>query len=421
MQNKQAIILLFTGNTLSGLATGITILAIPWYFSHFLEQSSLYGLAYAGITAISFFWSLYAGSLIDRYSRKRIFQVSKLTCAVVIGGVATSGYILGYVPAGLALLSYAVTFFNFNIHYPNLYAFGQEITAKEDFGKLNSYIEVQGQATNAIAGGLAAIVLSGQEAGFLTIGGWLPFEIPQLVLHQILAIDAATYLASFSIVSFIRYQPMQERSGTPASVVTRVREGLTYLRSRPNTFVFGVLSNAIFITVMAHAFFLLAMYVNNHLNIEADAFGAAEMVFALGAILSGVGIRRVYSRFSPVVGVIVNTFLGGLLLWWLSLTQSLIVLISFSLMYGVMNSGNRILRMTFIFNNIPNDIIGRINSVFSVCGTLLRVFFIGIFALPFFGHDAHVVYAYMVLGSFVLIAALLLSYTYQSLKGARAG
>ncbi len=421
LQNKQAIALLFTGNTLSGLATGITILAVPWYFSHELEEPSLYGIGYGAITAVSFFWSLYAGTLIDRYSRKRIFQVSKITCAIVIGAVAYLGFIKGYVPPAMALIAYATTFFNFNIHYPNLYAFGQEITAQEDFGRLNAYIEIQGQATNALAGGLAAITLSGTAGGFVELGGLVPFDLPRLSLHEILAIDAVTYLLSFSIVSLIRYKPLQHRKVSTASVKTRVQEGLSYLRAQPPVFVFGVLSNAIFITVMVHAFFLLAIYVNNHLRTEAYAYGAAEMVFAVGAILSGIGIRQVFSRFSPVVGVIVNTFLGGLLLWWLSLTQSLIVLISFSLLYGIMNSGNRILRMTFIFNNIPNEIIGRINSVFSVCGTLLRVFFISMFALPFFGHDAHVVYAYMVLGSFVLLAALLLSYTYKSLKSKEAG
>lgn len=416
MQNKQAILLLFTGNTLSGLATGITILAVPWYFSHFLEQPSLYGLGYAIITALSFFWSLYAGSLIDRYSRKRIFQFSKLTCALVIGAVASSGYLKGYVPGYLALLAYAVTFFNFSIHYPNLYAFGQEITAKKDFGKLNSFIEIQGQATNAIAGGLAAIVLSGQQAGFLSLNGRLPFTIPQLALHEILTIDAATYLASFSIVSFIRYKPLQDRNISTASVKNRVKEGLAYLKQRPNIFLFGVFSNAIFVTVMAHAFFLLATYVNNHLNTYADAFGASEMVFAMGAILAGIGIRKIYSRFSPVLGVIVNTFVGGALLWWLGLTESLTVLISFSLLYGIMNSGNRILRMTFIFNNIPNDIIGRINSVFSVSGTLLRVLFISVFSIPFFGNNANVVYAYMMLGTFAIIASALLLYAYRNLK-----
>ena len=411
MRNKQAIVLLFTGNTLSGLATGITILAVPWYFSDQLGAPSLYGIGYGIITAVSFFWSLYAGSLIDRYSRKRIFQVSKLTCAVVIGSVAFTGFQVGYVPAALALLAYATTFFNFNIHYPNLYAFGQEITEKADFGRLNAYIEIQGQATNALAGGLAAMVLSSNEANMAGLSAWLPFDFPHLSLHQILAIDAGTYLLSFSIVSLIRYKPLQQRTISTAGVKRRVQEGIAYLKQRPAIFVFGVLSNAIFITVMVHAFFLLAMYVNNHLQTAAYAFGAAEMVFALGAILAGVGIRWLYQRMSPAAGITLNTLMGSALLFWLSVTESLVVLVTFSLFYGIANAGNRILRMTFIFHHIPNNIIGRINSVFSVSGTLIRVCFIGLFAFPFFGRGANVVHAYQILAGFVLLAGLTLAYT----------
>ena len=52
----------------------------------------------------------------------------------------------------LVLLVFGLTIFNYNIHYPNLYAFGQEITEKKNYGKLNSYIEVQGQVTSMFAG-----------------------------------------------------------------------------------------------------------------------------------------------------------------------------------------------------------------------------------------------------------------------------
>lgn len=411
MRNKQAIILLFTGNTLSGLATGITILAVPWYFAHFLEQPSLYGLGYAIITAMSFFWSLYAGTLIDRYSRKRIFQLSKLTCAVVIGGVSVTGFYLGYVPAFLALVASAVTFLNFNIHYPNLYAFGQEITEQKDFGKLNSYIEVQGQATNAIAGGLAAILLSGSASGMLSLAGipvQFPFAIPQLTLHEVLALDAGTYFLSFTLVSFIRYRPIAKRETATGSALERIKTGLQFLRNRPNILLFGIFSNAIFVTVVTHAFFLLAMYVNDHLGIEADAFGSAEMVFAMGAIVAGLSMNRLYPHSKAITGIIIHTLIGAGLLWWLALSESVWVLMVFSLIYGVLNSGNRILRMTFIFNQIPNTVIGRSNSVFSVSGTLMRVTFIGLFSLPFFGKDAHVVFAYMILGVFLLIGAGLL-------------
>ena len=36
-------------------------------------------------------------------------------------------------------LGFGTTMFHYNIHYPNLYAFGQEISEPKDYGKLNSY------------------------------------------------------------------------------------------------------------------------------------------------------------------------------------------------------------------------------------------------------------------------------------------
>ena len=69
-------------------------------------------------------------------------------------------FIYSSLPNFLVFFVFAVTIFNYNIHYPTLYAFGQEITEKEKYGKLNSYIEVQGQATSVLAGAFAALLLT---------------------------------------------------------------------------------------------------------------------------------------------------------------------------------------------------------------------------------------------------------------------
>ena len=87
---------------------------------------------------------------------------------------------ISYLPDILVLLVFGVTIFNYNVHYPNLYAFGQEITEKKNYGKLNSYIEVQGQVTSVLAGAFAAILLTGTVGNSLEIGGFsfsLPFNI----------------------------------------------------------------------------------------------------------------------------------------------------------------------------------------------------------------------------------------------------
>lgn len=417
MRNQQALIFIFIANTISGLATGITVLAIPWYFSDILQKPSLFGWAYAGITFISLFWSTYAGTLIDKYSRKLIYQFSTLSSALVVGSVAFYGFYYGQVPAGLVILAFATTFLNFNIHYPNLYALGQEITEKHYYGKLNSYLEIQGQSTNTIAGALAAVLLSGTVgSGAISLPVELPFEVEAWSIQEVLFLDGATYFLSFILISMIRYQPLVKRQPSTGSIIDRIGTGFKYLKNRPNIFLFGLFSNAIFITVLVHAFFLLPRYINDHLHAQADLYGAAEMLFAFGAIGSGIAIRKIYQRQHPVVGVVVNTAFGAGLLLWFALTNNIYVLLIGSIIYGLANSGNRILRMTYFFNVLPNDVIGRANSVINVVLTVLRIFFIGIFSLPFFAVGNNVIFAYGVLSIYVLIAFGVLIYIYPALK-----
>ena len=75
MQNKQAITLLFLANIISGLAQGISMVAIPWYFVKVVSRPEFFASAYIIITFLTLFWGLYAGALIDRYSRKKLFII----------------------------------------------------------------------------------------------------------------------------------------------------------------------------------------------------------------------------------------------------------------------------------------------------------------------------------------------------------
>ena len=125
MKNKKAISLLFLANIISGFAQGISMIAIPWYFADILDMSGTYAKSYAILTFISLFWSLYSGSLVDRYSRKKLFLFSNLICAIIIGSIAFLGHSVGDTPWYLVMVVFGTTMFHYNIHYPNLYAFGR--------------------------------------------------------------------------------------------------------------------------------------------------------------------------------------------------------------------------------------------------------------------------------------------------------
>ena len=111
------------------------MISIPLYFAQ-SSQSNWFNNAYVLITVVSLFWSLYGGTLIDKYNRKKIFLCLNLVNGLAIGSIAylestTTGY-TNY----MAAMVFAMTFWNYNLHYPCFYAFMQEITEKEHYDKI---------------------------------------------------------------------------------------------------------------------------------------------------------------------------------------------------------------------------------------------------------------------------------------------
>ena len=63
---------------------------------------------------------------------------------------------------------------------------------------------------------------------------------------------------------------------------------------------------------------------------------------------------------------------------------------------GITNAGVRILRVTYLFKNIPNNIIGRATSVFSSINVIVRMSLIGLFSSPFFFEDDNIRWGYFI-------------------------
>ncbi|MEL6987946.1 MAG: hypothetical protein AAGK97_08955, partial [Bacteroidota bacterium] len=65
-------------------------------------------------------------------------------------------------------------------------------------------------------------------------------------------------------------------------------------------------------------------------------------------------------------------------------------------------------RVNFLFLNIPNQVYGRANSIFAMTNILCRIFFLLIFANAFFQESNNVIYGFMILSSFLFVAAIVL-------------
>lgn len=418
MKNRQAIYYLFAANSISGFAQGITMISIPWHFNNVLNMPSQFGAISMVITFLSLLWGLYGGTLIDRYNRKHVFVATCASGAVVLGSIALSGFYFAHLPVALVSIVYGAMFFVYSIHYPNLFAFAQEITHPEDYGRIISWIEIQGQTTTAVSMAFGAILYRGTEGGHINLFGFpvpIGFDIPPWELHEIFLLNAGAFIIAMLLIAQIRFEAVAHRHAESNTVWERLATGFDFLKKHPLVFLFGTASFCIFITILVVGFYLNPIYIKNHLRHEADVYASYEMYFALGSLFAGIGVSALFRNTNSVLAIILLSLCVAAIYFLCMLPVSLAVFYVIGAVQGFGNAGTRILRMTYLFHHIPNQLIGRTGGVFMTLSIFIRLIFLFALSREFFVTGDNVIYSFGILAVFVLASALLMALNYRKL------
>lgn len=408
MKNKKAIILLFAANTISGVSQGISLIAIPWFIANQLGKPGLYGLLFLFVTVVTLFWSPYAGTLIDRYDRKKVMLGIQTVGMVCVLGIASYGWYLQNTTLWMAATIMIVTKLIYNIHYPNLYAFAQEITEKKRYGTISSALEVQGQTT---------FILSGAIAAFLMEGKIMEFTFTAWKMHEIFMLDAGTYILGFVLLSSIKYESLVVRSShLEGNFVDRLLNGFAYLKAHPLILLFGATAGFVFASILVCSFFTMPIFIDQFLHGGESVYGFTEAAFAFGSLISGFLILAIFPKNKLTFGIIALGFLAGLMYLFIGMNKNVALLYLAYGLIGFANAGIRVMRTTYIFSVIDNNIIGRTGSVFTVINALFRIVFIGIFSIPFFATEQNISKTMYILALFVILGSVILLVNYNKLR-----
>lgn len=372
-----------------------------------------FGLVYLLTNVVSMFWVPISGTIIDNYDRKKIFMAITLVGGLLIGAIALTGLRMGELPLTLISSVFLFTFLNYNIHYPNLQAFVQEITVRENYARMTSLLEIIGQMTTITAGAGATLLLEGTENGILSVLGmeWnLGKDITAWKIHEIFMLDAGTYFLSLFIIALIKYVPVSSRKMEAGNIIDRLRSGWEYLQTHKPIFWYGVLSYIVFVAMLLEAFYLGATYVNNHLQEGGDAYANSKMSYAAGAIFTGITLKYLFDRFSLPHITIILTALTAIIFFTQFMTHSLTLFFLMLFCLGITNAGTRITRVTYLFRNVPNQFFGRASSIFFLTNIVMRILLLGLFGLAFFHDGNNIIYAYLTISLVLMVATGMLLY-----------
>ncbi|MDQ0902432.1 MFS transporter [Paenibacillus sp. V4I7] len=360
MLKDRRMMFLMIANILSSIGSGITMIGVPWLLVNRSGGSEIFGYATLASTIILFFLSPHIGVYIDRISRKKMLLGSE-----VVGGSVTLLFALWGLSAGhfetwqLIVIYFSGSLY-YNVHFPTQFAFTQEIFSKEQYKTLNSILEVQNQSTSMIAGGLASLL------------------IDHIDFAWILLADAMTYFLGFGLFLLIPY--IKNRSVTAngaVSMLSNIREGFAYLKTRPLLVMFFLCALMPFLCVMVGNY-LYPVYITSVLHGGANVLGAADMIFAIGAVVAGLTVPLLMQRLGSYYTTILSFVIFSLSIVFFYVFPLVSIFLLFKTLNGWGNAGSRVARNTILMEMVPNHLIGRVNSFFNTVGMGMRVLLIGV-------------------------------------------
>lgn len=372
--------LIISANIASSIGSGITMIAIPWMLVSSDDGNKVFGFITIGMTILSFILTPFIGNLVDKVSRKKLLIFSEIVCFVLLFIFS----LLGFMGLPYEIWHYTIIYMigslYYTIFYPTMFALNQEIFTKDHYKSLNGTMEVQGQLSSMIAGGLASILLMKWE------------------LHYILLLNTVSYGAA--IFFYLKLPYVRLPTIKTEVVKSQVSEGIRYMLARPAVFIFLLFSFMPFIGVMLTNY-LFPVYLVDVLEADASVYGIEGMIYAIGAVIAGVFVPTLSSKFGNektiVFGILVYTIAISLIVF-----VDLPVYLSLMLFLAIGNSSTRVARNSFLMDHIPNNIIGRVDSLFRTLGLLIRILLLALFT-EMVSSDL-IVYCFIVLSGILMVS-----------------
>ncbi len=367
------------------------MIAIPWLLVTSENGSALFGYITLVMTIINFMITPSIGFLVDKWSRKNILLVGEIfgfIMLVVFAGIGLTG---GTYETWHYIVLYFTGSLYYTLFYPAMFAFNQEVFEKSHFKALNGMMEVQGQLSSMIAGAVASFLMIKVE------------------LQWILVLDAFTYLIAIYFFARIPYKRLAVEKNSDR-FTRKMTEGFRFMSKRPIMFLFLIASVMPFIGVMMTNY-LFPVYLSEVLKAEESIYGLQSMVYGLGAMFAGMMIPLVAKKLGNEKTMVWTVFCYTLFI-------SLIVWVSLPLYLGCMffiaigNSGVRVARNSFMMDHIPNEIIGRIDSLFRAIGLAIRILLLLIFTNL---AETGVILSFGILSILMLIASVTIYFSWKKL------
>jgi DHA3 family macrolide efflux protein-like MFS transporter len=362
MLKNRNFVLLWIAQCISSAGDSFTFLAlsikVSYFYSDAGESARAIGLILIAYALPQLVFSLFAGTFVDRWDRKRVMVASDLIRALII-----PAFLLVQTSADLTL-AFIVAFLSstFSVFfYPARTALLPALVSEDELMTANGWM----QMGNTIAR------LSGPILAGIAVGLW--------GVDVAFKVDAVSFLVSAFLIMGIMgvITKASREDGQSQSAWSDLKEGVRFaVRSRLLQGVTVGISiamlgigaiNVLFVPFLRHTF-----------NASAEALGVVETAQGVGMLLGGLAIGVLGKRLRPFMVATLAMLLLGLAAGSLGLIPSYSYILFLMPVAGFTLPPLNASLSTMIQRGVPGEILGRAGSVMDMATSVSNLFSMGI-------------------------------------------
>lgn len=335
-------LLLWSGQAISSLGTGITLFAFPLLILTITHSFAAAGFAGALGQLPYLLFSLPAGALVDRWNRKHVMLVSALGLALCVASIPFAILIRHLTLLQLYLVSFAIGVLYVFYELAGLAAL-THVVRRDQLAAAVSQNEAVYSIVSLLAPPLGGTLLS--------IGLQFPFIA-----------DACSYLVLLGSLFGIRASFQEERKQAHKHVLAEIREGIARLWSHHLVRLFALLTAYLYVLMSGGVLIVYAISRQQH--ISSVIIGLLLGIGGIGNIAGTLLCPLVQQRVS-FGRALCGSLVLFVVLWPLyALSDSALLLGVVIVGLALLDSVSSILLASYRLAAVPDEMQGRISSIY---------------------------------------------------------
>ncbi|HEX3326044.1 MAG TPA: MFS transporter [Actinomycetota bacterium] len=335
--------LLWAGQTISLFGDGIFTIALAWQALELSGSATTLGLVLLVRGAARILILLVGGAVADRVERRALMLIGDSVQALAVAAVA---YLLstGQLHVWHLVVLGAITGAGSGILLAAATAVVPQLVTEEFLASANSLTSTSR---------LLAFALIGPA-----VGGILVAALGTTVAFSV---DAASFLASIGALILIR--PRALSAASKGAILSDVKEGFSYVRSRPWLWVTMLAVGTVGSFVAYGPLSVLVPLLVRSLHGGADSLGLVYAGFGVGGVAAAVVSGSVHLPRNTSALAFLGWVVSGLGVAALGLAGNTLTIAVLLAVVGFFNEAAQVIWVTLLQIHIPERLLGRISSI----------------------------------------------------------